>query len=104
MKYDLYQVRPERVAAGMAFMPLGTRIIDATDYERTYYGDVPATREMTVLNALFRTFNVAHPDDFTGRSMSVSDVVVLDGDTVWYCDNLGWSQLPDHRVTGKFRP
>ena len=43
-------------------------------------------------------FNIQRPADFTGHSLSVSDVVVLnDGSTVkaYYVDSIGFAELPD---------
>ncbi len=48
--------------------------------------------EEKVLDKLFEQFNVAHPKNYHGRSMSVSDVVVLNG-TMYYCDSFGWKKI-----------
>ncbi len=47
---------------------------------------------------LYRTFNVDHPADFKGHSLSVSDVVVLHQNgqnTAHYCDSVGFQQVPE---------
>jgi len=49
-----------------------------------------------VLNKLYETFNISHPDDYTGRSVSVSDVIVLKYDnniSSHYVDNAGFIGL-----------
>ena len=46
----------------------------------------------------YTRFNIDHPADFKGHSLSVSDVVVLhqDGkDTAHYCDRVGFSEVPE---------
>ena len=46
----------------------------------------------------YTRFNIDHPADFKGHSLSVSDVVVLhqDGkDTAHYCDRAGFSEVPE---------
>lgn len=48
--------------------------------------------EEAILDFLFTTFNIAHPKNYHGRSMSTSDVVELDG-TKYYCDSFGWVKI-----------
>ena len=50
------------------------------------------TDEEAILDFLFHDFNLAHPKNYHGRSMSVSDVVVLDG-VMYYCDSFGWEKI-----------
>lgn len=50
------------------------------------------------LERLFEIFNLRHPNDYKGHSMSVSDIVGLvgQGGTRWFfCDWLGFTELPD---------
>ena len=50
------------------------------------------------LEDIYRRFNIDHPEDFKGHSLSVSDVVVLHGngaDAAWYVDSIGFKELPD---------
>ena len=47
---------------------------------------------------IYRTFNIDHPADFKGHSLSVSDVVVLHQggkDTAHYCESFGFQQVPE---------
>jgi antirestriction protein ArdC len=49
------------------------------------------------LNGLYQTFNINHPADFTGHSLSVSDIVALKQDGVVSChyvDSFGFQELP----------
>ena len=41
---------------------------------------------------LFELFNLNHPKDFHGHSLSVSDIVELNG-VNYYCDAMGWVKL-----------
>lgn len=62
-------------------------------YKKVYEGEVQEEQDLLhTLDSLFRTFNLNHPDDFRGHSMSVSDVVVLDG-VNYYCDSYGWVNI-----------
>lgn len=46
------------------------------------------------LDAIYEKFNLDHPEDFKGHSLSVSDVVVLD-DKAYYVDDVGFKPLED---------
>ncbi len=62
-------------------------------YEVVYAGNLPVG---TGPEDLFARFNRDHPDDFTGHSLSVSDIVALkqnDVVTCLYTDNVGFRQL-----------
>ena len=50
------------------------------------------------LEGIFERFNIDHPKDFKGHSLSVSDVVVLHQhgqDTAHYVDSFGFQQVPE---------
>ena len=69
--------------------------VNCADYELVY--TAPLTENDT-LEAIYERFNIQRPADFTGHSLSVSDVVVLnDGGTVkaYYVDSIGFAKLPD---------
>ena len=74
-------------AAGLA--------VDRANYEHVYTAPlVPGTS----LDDIFTRFNIDHPKDFKGHSLSVSDVVVLhqDGqDTAHYVDRGNFKQIPE---------
>ena len=74
-------------AAGLA--------VDRVNYELVYTAPlVPGTS----LDDIFTRFNIDHPKDFKGHSLSVSDVVVLhqDGqDTAHYVDRGDFKQVPE---------
>lgn len=82
-----------------------TRNIDQTvkpeNYELTYTAPLVATDEhdhLAILESLYARFNLDRPEDFHGRSLSVSDVIVLKqkGQVVsYYTDSIGFQRLPD---------
>ena len=83
-----YRFEPlERLhAAGLA--------VDRTNYRRVY--DAPLAGTDT-LESICQRFNIDHPADYTGYSLSVSDIVVLhrDGkDTAHYVDSFGFPEVP----------
>ena len=66
--------------------------INLDDYEVVYEGELDYPEMPNVLEELFDIFNVRCAYDFTGHSMSVSDIVELDGKN-YYCDAAGWVEL-----------
>ena len=65
------------------------------NYELVYEAPLMAKDD---LESIYTRFNVDRPADFTGHSLSVSDVVVLhqDGkDTAHYCDRAGFTEVPE---------
>ena len=61
------------------------------------------TEKDPCLDYIFETFNRNHrelglsceatPEDFTGHSMSVSDIVEYPDGRLWFCDSLGWKEI-----------
>ena len=76
------------------------------DYVRVYSGEIEGETINEALEKLFVKFNVGHPVDYHGRSLSVSDVVWIgkvneDGKRkgqFYYCDSFGWSECPTKRA------
>ncbi|SAM38862.1 YodL domain-containing protein [Enterococcus faecium] len=84
-----YRVEPyERLqAAGLA--------VDSANYDLVYTAPLDKS---TSLEDIYRTFNIDHPADFRGHSLSVSDVVVLHQngqDTAHYVDSFGYMEVPE---------
>ena len=69
--------------------------VNRADYELVY---IEPLTEKDTLEAIYERFNIQRPTDFTGHSLSVSDVVVLnDGKSIKACyvDSIGFAELPD---------
>ena len=68
-------------------------------YDLVYVGTLPPfTDQARMLEDLYVKFNLYHPEDFQGHSMSVSDIVALNvGGVVssHYVDSIGFKELPD---------
>lgn len=68
--------------------------VDKDNYNRVYAAPLLPT---DTLDEIYRQFNHAHPHDYTGRSISVSDVIVIQRDgeiTAHYVDNDSFVELP----------
>lgn len=59
-------------------------------YEAEYTGGETETND--ILEDLFTIFNISKPEGFKGRSLSVSDIVVVDG-VPYYCDIFGFEKI-----------
>ena len=72
--------------------------LNKDDYELVYEGLVGEFRGNATLEGIFTQFNTNQPADFTGHSLSVSDVIVIsvdDKDTAYYCDSFGFTEMPE---------
>lgn len=79
----------------LAFVKRHGMEVNRADYELIY--TAPLT-EVDTLDRIYERFNIRSPDDFTGHSLSVSDVVVFnEGSAVkaFYVDSIGFQELPD---------
>ena len=75
--------------------------IQPENYNLVYAGelsDIQGQSQGEKLNALFEKFNIDHPADYKGHSLSVSDIVVLheNGEnSAHFIDSFGFTELPD---------
>ena len=98
--FSVYQLKGGDETLDYRFEPLDSihrngLSVDPANYELVY--TAPLT-ERDSLEGIYTRFNMDRPADFTGHSLSVSDIVVLhqDGkDTAHYCDRFGFSQVPE---------
>ena len=98
--FSIYQLKGGNETLDYRFEPLDSihrngLSVKPENYELVY--EAPMT-EKDNLESIYTRFNVDRPADFTGHSLSVSDIVVLhqDGkDTAHYCDRAGFSEVPE---------
>lgn len=80
-------------------------VINPVNYELIYVGELSELQEQTqdeTLEAIYEKFNIDHPEDYRGHSMSVSDIVVLhqNGEnSAHFVDSFGFTGLPDFMQT-----
>ena len=67
-------------------------------YDLIYTGSLADHPSVTSPEAAYRVFNLEHPRDFAGHSLSVSDIVAFRRNgvvTYHYCDSCGFAEIPD---------
>ena len=98
--FSIYQLKGGNETLDYRFEPLDSihrngLSVKPENYELVY--EAPLT-EKDDLESIYTRFNVDRPADFTGHSLSVSDIVVLHQggkDTAHYCDRVGFSEVPE---------
>lgn len=95
MKYEILQLKPEhRREYGFEHYDWAIKHGFSVDhYEKMYEGDILDIEDDNVVcEVLFERFNIDRPADFKGHSLSVSDIIVLDG-RKYYTDYIGFKKL-----------
>lgn len=104
-QYHIYQTNAEYSFRGWQDTKSKFEI---NDYKKVYSGelvdmlrfngkDIPCnTNDNEVLEDLYVKFNINRPSDFTGHSLSVSDIVEIvrkDETKYYYCNDFGWTDI-----------
>ena len=98
--FSIYQLKHGDETRDLRFEPYDRlqaagNVVDKANYELVYSAELTPG---TSLEDIYTRFNIDHPKDFKGHSLSVSDVVVLhqDGqDAAHYVDSAGFRQVPE---------
>lgn len=101
MKFVIYQIKKNKIKEGypnIKFNRFAKGVLNIEElsnfgYDVVYNNDwnIP-TDEIEALEELFYVFNMEHPTDFKGHSLSVSDIVKIN-DKYYYCNSCGWKLL-----------
>lgn len=105
--YDIYQLKDTPSRRDYAFEPLDRlheqgRVVDIQNYNKVYSSVMLPSENP---ESIYTRFNIDHPDDFTGHSLSISDVVVIHQngrDFAHYCDRFGFSEVPEFLEQGNY--
>lgn len=91
MKYKLLQIKDwqNNPYVFRGFSTAQKYGFSLADYEVVYEGELEGDN---ILEQLFNMFNIARPEDYKGRSMSISDVVEIEG-KYYYCDPIGFKEI-----------
>ena len=100
-EFSIYQINVDRDTANVCFIEMeslkkikGTKEVNAAAYDRVYDGKM----DCISLENIYQKFNVDHPADYKGRSLSVSDVVeIRESDTLnpgfYFVDSIGFKSI-----------
>lgn len=114
MKINIFQINLDRDKNRVAFerherlsLFQGSSNIDSEIYDKVYECHLPCSN----LEDVYTIFNISHPEDYRGRSLSVSDIVeVVESKDVkpgfYFCDSFGFKEVDflAHRVPGNKIP
>lgn len=99
-RFGIYQLKDAEETRDIRFMAMDYLEmkgipVSKENYTLVYTGEL---KEGMSLEDIYTRFNIDRPADFTGHSLSVSDVVVLhqDGEnTSHYVDSVGYREIPE---------
>ena len=101
--FAIYQLKRDDATTNLRFMNsewLRSKGLEPQrdNYDLVYTGALnPSERQIDTLEQIYQVFNLERPADFTGHSLSVSDIVALKQDGVISChyvDIVGYTELP----------
>lgn len=101
MKYTVLQIPfPETDKEEKIFHEYAYKHLDWIDkvhpeyYKKTYEGNLEtsSTDVMDILEEIFTELNINWPADYTGHSLSISDIVKINN-RYYYCDAYGWKEV-----------
>lgn len=101
--FAIYQLKRDDATTNLRFMNsewLRSKGLEPQrdNYDLVYTGALnSAERQIDTLEQIYQVFNLERPADFTGHSLSVSDIVALKQDGVISChyvDSVGYTELP----------
>jgi hypothetical protein len=98
--FSIYQLRGGDETRDFRFEPYDRLLaaglaVEAANYNLIYTAELTPG---TSLEDIYTRFNIDHPKDFKGHSLSVSDVVVLHQngqDAAHYVDSFGFKEVPE---------
>ena len=96
MKIKVFQIDPELDRHSTLFRSYECAVknagkIDPEIYKTVFDGNVDAEN----LEDIFAVLNFSQPVGYNGHSLSVSDIVEIEGSGCFYCDCIGFRELTD---------
>lgn len=90
MRVKIYQINTDRDIDKQKFMKLEEdKTVPSSIYDEVFNAEIDETDP----EAIFTRFNTTGHPLFRGHSLSVSDVIVMDG-KAHYCQNIGFKEIP----------
>ena len=99
-QFGIYQIDPDTKGHEYMFtshesMMAEELVLDHEDYDLTY---VAPLGDEDTLDGIYERFNIDRPEDFTGHSLSVSDIVVTNRNgevRAYFVDSFGFTEVTD---------
>jgi len=103
-KFEIWQTedRDRMFTSADQAKRLGIRIVKDKSYQKVFEGEIDGDDDETTLERIFSKFQGAKPDGYTGRSVSVSDMIKLDGKT-YFTDSYGFKKLSKSAAAGSVK-
>ena len=98
LSYEIWQLKdtPENNVLQFANYAFASQFrLTESRYNKVY--EAQAGEDDDALDKIFVKFNIYHPEGFTGHSLSLSDVVVLNDNgkrTAYFVDSVGFREVP----------
>ena len=100
MNLKIYQIDLDRDSGNVCFLNYeglskikDSNAVDSSIYNEVFSGEV----ECENLNEIYLKFNIDTPDDYKGRSLSVSDVIEIkapsEENKFYFCDSIGFKEI-----------
>ena len=93
----IFKIDQNKYTNKVMFMPYKwLKEFDFSIYNEVWSGD--ELDGCDDLDGIYEVFNLYHPEDFRGHSLSVSDIVQIIGsdegsNRYYFCDSIGWVEL-----------
>lgn len=103
MKYQIkiYQIKKDEnlqrkfLFTKLSWLENGIKDVDINNYNMVYkneFNDAIHNDIDSVLETIYNIFNVSRPEDFKGHSLSISDIIEVDGDK-YFVNDYGFVKL-----------
>ena len=98
--FELFQLKSTPETRYMQFESYDRLTKHGNTVSQSNYGQVYSGKLFSgdTLDSIYERFNLQHPADFRGHSLSVSDVIVMHQngqDQAYYVDSFGFKQVPE---------
>lgn len=97
--FAIYQLKQDEITRnfrfeGMEYLEKNGIYVSKDNYNLVYVGRL---EDKMTLDDIYTIFNIDHPADFKGHSLSISDVIVTSKNNIvssYYVDRFGFKELP----------
>ena len=93
--YKILQIK-DIANTAYAFRPYVQTLFNIEDYDLRFTGQAQDYPDLELCDAIYHFFNCGQPANFSGHSLSISDLIQLESEDeirLYYCDLIGWIRL-----------